>query len=106
MGFGRSIRHSRGRGNLGSMGIIPIFSNHAHHSSISCIPCVLRTRPLRFAKGRLFLPPTSSSFLLAAILTTNISSFPSFGILSILVQSAPACTKPSPLMPKGELKGV
>ncbi len=57
-------------------------------------------------EGRFVLPPTSSSFLLAAILTTNISSFPSFGILSILVQSAPACTIPSPLMPKGELKGV
>ena len=35
--------------------IMAIFSHHGHHSSISCIPCVLRfacTRPLRGAKGR------------------------------------------------------
>ena len=47
----------RTRESMGGVaGIIPIFFHHGHHSSISSIPCVLRTRPLRGAKGRC-LPP-------------------------------------------------
>ncbi len=58
----------------------------------ACIPCVLRTRPLRGAKGRemaclavLWIPACAGM----TVLEHNTPSFPSFTILSILVQNAP-----------------